>query len=432
MNSLHHYIARIINFHSQPQQLTVYEHLLKDSLTLRFHYYFYKLLQFFNIGYFSLAFYGFRTAGRFDVFTALKGESVAIVNVPSHFRAIEFVCDFSENTINPTYLKEDESRIKRLQNILRFARELAKKEHGRFLRKTLRIVCNIESKHGWVQALNVASFIFSVFAFDGIFDKENKIAISANDFSPVPLAFKYAAHNAGLKQIFVMHGQISAAESGNFFAPLDYDVSLLYGDAALQAYESWGQTTGRVVLIGFPGDSKPIKQVPEKIQYIGVCLANYYDDDTHALIGRISELYNGARFFVRCHPRQTDKPDYSAHGNIKLSRHPSMEQFADACDFVIAGNTGAQIDLLKLGCPIVHCSALDKLGHDDIGLVADNTVMLFEEDKKPTASELNQFFGSDWLQKFRKYDAMYLVGDEELAQKRQEIKDAYTSLLTSS
>lgn len=405
--------------------------MLHESGSLRRHYKTYKALNTLGLGYLVLALYGFRTAGRYDVTPHYHKPVLGFSLVPNNKNNMDNVAALSDHTIDLAYIEDGPSFAKRLANTCKHLGALSNAASWRSLNRALRVIKRIDDKYGWVQALNVASFLFGVFAFRRVFLPINKVGFTANDFSPIPQAFKYAGRQAGLKQMFVMHGQISGVESGIIFPPLNYDLAFLYGDAALQAYAASGSPVGSVVLIGFPGEASPMK-LPQKIQTIGICLANYYDESTHTAILNIGQLYEDAKILVRCHPRCAQKPDFTTTKNVSLSTHAEMDSFASSCDVVFAGNTGGQIDLLKLGCPIVHYAALDNLGDDDIGLVSDGTVLCAEDGKRLTASDLAKHFDDGWVEKFRKYDAQYLVSEAEKKEMRKNVKQAYAGLLSNA
>ncbi len=422
-------LKHIIRFYSSEQQLTVYDSMLEESASLRRQHAAYRWLKRFGLGYWVLVLYGFRTAGRYDVSTHYDSTVLGFSVVTNNQQNMEHIRRLSENALVPSYICDTAGRGARVKNMLKLASKIMRPDGWRSVRKTAQIVKFVDRRHGWIQAVNVSSFLFGVFAFRNAFGPDNKIGFTANDFSPIPLAFKYAGRKAGLKQMFVMHGQISSAESGNTFPRLDYDVAFLYGDAALQAYKAGGSPLGKVVLTGFPGVSQPLRKVPDPVKSIGVCLANYYDADTYEAILDIGKTYPQAEVYVRCHPRCDQRPDFSNVSNIALSDHSGINDFAQACNFVIAGNTGGQIDLLKQGCPVLHYPALDKLGEDDIGLVADGTVPLFRKNNPMSAAGLNNHFDREWVKKFRKYDSQYMASEEETAEMRQEVRNTYLALL---
>lgn len=424
---LYRYIGQICRFYSLSQQAKVYESILAESKTLARHFCVYQAVSGLNLGYLVLALYGFRTAAQHNVHGPIPGDLVAFAAEFSQYKSIDYVVKLSGGLMKPTWVLREESRLARLLTMLRLAGALFKKNHRRKFKKILRIIRHVDRRQGWVQALNISSFLFNVFAFGMVLTDENKVAFTANDFSPVPLAFKYAGQKAGLKQMLTMHGQISSSISGNLFPRLDYDIAYLYGKASLQAYEAAGKPKGRVVFTGFPGESLPLRAVPETIGRIGVCLANYYDSDTGKALEAIARQHPAAQILIRWHPRMSQRPLFE-EGNIAYATNGDIKNFSQACDLVIAGNTGAQIDLLKLGCPVLHFPALDKLGNDDIGLVAADTVPLYAG-KKIVAAEINKFFDAAWVEKFRVFDALYMASAAAEQNVHKEVQQAYMALI---
>gem|GEM_PF-3109876 len=426
---MYRYIVQVIDFYSLPSQLHVYENLLEESRTLRRHHCVYRALKPMKLGHFALALYGFRTAGQYNVFARERGDLVAFSAEYSQQRNIEYVCALSGGVMKPRHILHEQNRVARLWYMLRLALDICGPANGRALRKALRLIRHIDRKYSWVQAINAASFLFNAFSFRHAFTEENKAAFTANDFSPVPLAFKYASYARGLKQMLVMHGQLPVKTSETVMPRLDYDLSFLYGETALDTYRVKGEPLGRILFTGFPGESRAIRKAPEEIGSVGICLSNFYDEDTHKAIIKIGKLYAHAAVIIRCHPRMTRRPDFSGFGNISFSTFKAMSDFLQGCDFVIAGNTGAQVDMLKLGCPVAHFSKLDKFGDDDMGMVADRTVMGFDETRALTGKDIDQFFNDGWVKRFRRYDALYMATAEETRTVREDVARAYRELL---
>lgn len=421
-------IKTIIWFYRSPQQQQVYLNYLSESRMIRLTHRAYEFLNKWDLGYLVLALHGLRTAAQFYPTRPVGGELLAFAVEPNQERGIRHITRLA--ALKPSFLPEATDKMQRLGNLLTAIGHIVKKGVFTDLRVVLRIVRAVDKKEGWVVALNVASFLFNYAAFQRAFSPETKAVIYANDFSPIPLAFRAAAEKRDLIRIFTMHGQISCAASGNIFPRLDADIVCLYGDASLQSYRVGGEPTGRVFLTGFPGQSQPV-QTPVSLGTIGVALANYYDDATQNTIEKIGSLYPHAHISVRCHPQMKKKPAFPGHTNVAVSDHAGLKDFTEDCDVVIAGNSGVQIDLLKAGLPVIYCATLDKLGQDDIGLVRAGIVPV-QEDRALTAEEIGAFFGPGWVEKFRSYDAFYLMEDSHKTIVGEDIARAYKALLQSS
>lgn len=388
----------------------------------------YKLLDKIELGYIALALHGFRTTAQFYPSRKIHGELIAYAAEPNQHRNISNVARLSGGVMNPVFVPETKSKTQRLGNLLSFASRAMNREGLSTLRRLCTIVKKVEKREGWVIALNVASLLFTYISFRGAFGIESKVAFTANDFAPAPLAFKAATAAQGMKQLYAMHGQISVASSGNIFPRLNYDAAFLYGQSSLDSYRYNGEPTGCIILTGFAGKSEPLRIISEDIKNIGIALPNYYDDSTQHTIESLGELYSDCRIHVRCHPQMRRRPTFPMHPRVSASTHDSLKSFADECDFVVAGNTGAQIDILKFGCPVVYSDGLDNLGTDDIGLVGANIIPEQKESRFDKVT-INSFFDVNWTKKFRYYDAAYLADDNAMNKISSDIAEAYRKLI---
>ncbi len=421
-------IKTLILFYRSAQQQQVYANYLAESRMVRLLHRAYTFLNQWELGYIALAFHGFRTTAQFYPSHPLQGELIAFAAEANQRRNIQYITKLSGGALQPFFVPETTDKMQRLGSLLTQLTRTFRKGGWRRLKAKLRIIRQIEKREGWVVALNVASFLYNYAVFRHAFGPEARVAFSANDFSPIPLAFKAAAAANGLKQLFTMHGQISSSASGNVFPQLDYDVAFLYGDASLQSYRHNGEPTGTVFLTGFPGQSEPLRPVDGNLKTIGIALPNYYDAETQTAIEQIADLYNDCQIIIRCHPQMAKKPNFPSRPWISISNHADLKSFADVCDFAIAGNTGAQIDLLKFGCPVLYCSTLDKLGYDDMGLVREK-VLMEQGVTAFDATAINTFFNLGWPEKFRRFDAFYLIDESQRKSLGEDITRAYQKLL---
>lgn len=419
------YINTLVRFYSSEQQQQVFQNYLTESKRVRLIFIAHKYLNKIGLGYLPLALQGLRSTAQFFPVRPLEGELIALALEPNQERNIRHIVSLSDGVMNPVFVPEAKSKTQRIKSIVFLSLSSITPNGLRALVRILNIVRQIDRRYGWVVALNIAMYLFNYSMFRHAFLADAKVAFTANDFSPVPLAFKAAARANGLKQIFTMHGQISCAESGNIFPSLDCDLSFLYGQKSQDAYIAGsGEPKGYVLFTGFPGESIAMRPLTEKYKTIGVILPNYYDCDTQEKIESLGKLYSKCSLVIRMHPHMAREPKFYGFDNIRISQKNNIKSFAMECDFVLAGNTGAQIDLLKLGCPTMYCPGLDKLGNDDIGLVHAG-IILEHGPSAIDATALNAFFNDSWIMKFRAYDSSYLINDIEKSHMQDVLKELY-------
>lgn len=422
------YIRQITIFYSSEQQKKVFENYRKTNSLIRHSYKGYDLLRHHPLKYSFLCLYGIRTISSFNFKRRINSPLIAFASTNNQYKGIMRIANLCPDEIIPDFVETCNGRYKRLLNIFRFTSRILQPKARSQYRKILRIVQKIENREGWIAASNTASFLFSYVAFQNICGKNSIVAFTSNDFSPVPLGFKAATEKNGLRQMFAMHGQISSSASKNLFPKLRYHLSFLYGQHALSSYMVSAPPCGKVILTGMPGTDAPMRPIVGPLRRIGIALSNFYDTDTEHHILAIAKLYPEALIFVRKHPSANDIDKIPAHPNIAISKHKDITDFSKDCDLVIAGNTGAQLDILKAGCPTAYYDGLDKLGKDDIGLVADSIVMEQKSTSSLRTTEINDFFSLDWIKKFRECDASYQRTQSETHKMRQEIRMSYLSL----
>lgn len=425
-----HYIHRLIVFYRSPQQQQVFQNYLTKSRRIRLIHAAYRLLSKLGLGHIALALQGAISTAQFYPKRPVKGVLIALALSPNQERNIRYIAEISQGIIDPAFMPESKKRGQRIGNFILFLLSILRPGGISSLRKILSIIHKVDRHYGWVVALNIAMYLFNYIAFRRAILSDAKVAFTANDFSPIPLAFKAATREKGLRQLFTMHGQISCSASGNLFPQLDYDISFLYGKKSLDAYEAGNRKAkGKVIFSGFPGANTVIRPVIiNSSKPIGIVLPNYYDSDTHGMILTLSSIYPNRKIMLRKHPQMARVPQFRECCRVEIARHKDIQTFGSECDFILAGNTGAQIDLLKSGCPIIYCNGLDKLGYDDIGLVRAEVIP--EQKDMPLERDfINLFFGKNWPKKFRSYDASYLISDKERKEISLDISESYRALI---
>jgi hypothetical protein len=238
----------------------------------------------------------------------------------------------------------------------------------------------------------------------------------SGDSNPEEVGFIAAARVLGIPRVFVAH-----AYPTPFSPPLDFTLSILEGEQAVDARRTKGPITGDVLLAGIEGESAPLE--PRRIErprpVIGIFPPKALSWTTLAAIVEDCRRHFQARqIVIRWHPSMLEAPRL-AHRLADLTgivEYPGSASFPDVarqCDWVIAAdNSNVHLPLLKLGIPTVAVSHLglypknrsDLYGFIEHGVVFPPVASI--RDLRP--DEYAAFFSDCWVTRFKQYDASYL------------------------
>ncbi|GEO04645.1 hypothetical protein AAE02nite_23090 [Adhaeribacter aerolatus] len=154
--------------------------------------------------------------------------------------------------------------------------------------------------------------------------------IFANDHNTDPRALLLAANELSIPTIYIQHASVSTS-----FPPLQFSLSLLEGQDALDKYRQCGPITGEVKLIGMPKADKYLhdKNLSSSIRRVGVA-ANIIDEiaPIRDLLADLSREFPDIIFTLRPHPG--DKRDFSFIKDIKNNVRFSDGKKEQAFDFL--------------------------------------------------------------------------------------------------
>jgi hypothetical protein len=429
-------LKQIARFYSAPTQVAVFNSMLQSPGSMGAHFKLNTVLEKIGLGGLSWLIYGVRCAVLFKANRPIFGRILSLDRYSNHRDNIEHVNDISGGVLQPAFVPQVQNTREKFLQFLHFFCVFLP-GMVRHIPKTMRIIQSIQRRYGWASAMQSACYMVAFLRFRKLFTQETRAVITACDFGIESLALKSAARIGGLKEIFTMHGQVPSKFSkdwltDDFYPKLKSDFSFLYGRAALEFYEAVGETSGKIFFTGFRGESKPLRVLPDTIKTVGIAFANYLDDNTLEVLKALSKGYPELRFSLRFHPGMKSKPSLEGYPNMELApKGESIEEFAARVDCALFGNTGSQLDVLKVGCPIAYLNGLDAFGYDDIGLVQYGVIpefipgqhditLLHEHYKQNTA----------WAEKFRLYyDALYQADDAAKDALRRDIQVALGTIL---
>ncbi|QCR22999.1 hypothetical protein [Pontibacter sp. SGAir0037] len=180
--------------------------------------------------------------------------------------------------------------------------------------------------------------------------------IFANDHNPDARAMLYAAKHYKIPTVYIQHASVS-----NSFPPLEHDLSLLEGQAALDTYQQCGPVEGEVKFIGMPKADHYLKKrkSSNKVQRVGIC-CNTIDtlEGIVQLVTQLSLHLPDLILSIRPHPR--DNRDFNLIRGISPKAtlsNPASEgpfMFLEQQDVIIAGDSSILLEATLLNIPSIY------------------------------------------------------------------------------
>ncbi len=292
------------------------------------------------------------------------------------------------------------------------------------LRRTLRILHTIETRHGFLVACRAAAALAWYARSKAICASSRPGAVLvSSDSNPEEVGFVAAARAMSIPRVFVSH-----AYPTPFSPPLDFDLSILEGHAAVEARAKKGPIVGAIVLAGVEGKSAPldVTRFTRTNPTVGIFAPKALSWDTLAAIVEDCRRGFGARrIVIRWHPSRLDPASrLGTLGNVSdIEESPvtaALPDVARECDWVVADeNSNVHLPVLKLGIPTVAVRRLglypesrsDMYGFAAAGIVFPAVASIRDVD----AHRFAAFFADRWSERFTRYDASYLRPQDEIA-----------------
>jgi hypothetical protein len=295
---------------------------------------------------------------------------------------------------------------------------------GRLLTLVRRIRA-IDRRHGFLVSCRAAAALgYYARALAMLEARRPGALLVSSDSHPEEDGFVAAARTLRIPQVFISH-----AYPTPFTPPLDFDLSILEGEAAVEARRRKGPVKGAVLLAGLEGNSAPldVSRFERPSPVIGIFPPKAIRWETLAAIVRDCREHYGARqIVIRWHPSMlatphleqvlTDRSDI-----VESDRQASLPEVAARCDWVVADeNSNVHLPVLKLGIPTVAVKGLglyppsrsDLYGFAASGIVFPPVASI----REVNAEALRAFFADCWPSRFERYDASYLRSPGEVGQ----------------
>ncbi len=295
----------------------------------------------------------------------------------------------------------------------------------RHLRTTLRIVGVVERRHGFLVACRAAAAIAWYARSRSMFAASRPSAVLvSSDSNPEEVGFAAAARALSISRIFVSH-----AYPTPFSPALDFDLSILEGDAAVAERAKKGPIRGAIVLAGVEGESSPLDSArfsrPNPV--IGIFAPKALSWPTlAAIIDDCRHHFGAQRIVIRWHPSRLDPARLlQTLGDLSgIEESPAtapLPEVARRCDWVIADeNSNVHLPVLKLGIPTVAVRRLglypesraDMYGFAAAGVVFPPVISI----RDVQADAFAAFFADGWTERFTRYDASYLRRPQDVGE----------------
>jgi len=289
------------------------------------------------------------------------------------------------------------------------------KSRASFVR-ALRVVRRVDQMHGFLVACRTASAIAWYARGKAILRGQRlQAVVVSSDTNPEEVGFTAAARALGIPTIFISH-----AYPTPFSPPLAFDLSILGGQAEVDARRRRGAIAGEILLVGLEGESisLDVTQFDRKEPVIGIFAPKAVSWETlAAVIDDCRQYFRARQILIRWHPSMLEPPRLSHRlgdmsGIVETPRGAKLADVARECDWVIADeNSSVHLPVLKLGIPSIAVKRLGRYPEtrtDMYGLVRDRIVppaLVSIRDVRPDA--LAAFFSNGWVARFQRYDASY-------------------------
>jgi hypothetical protein len=308
----------------------------------------------------------------------------------------------------------------------------------RRLARAIRIVRAFDGRHPFLVSCRAVEAIAWYTRGRAMLEARRPGAVLVSgDSNPEEVAIVAAARVLGIAQVFVSH-----AYPTPFSPPLEFSLSILEGEEAVEARRRKGPITGEVLLAGLEGDSAPLdpRRVERANPVIGIFPPKALSWTTlAAIIDDCRTHCRASQIVIRWHPSMLEAPRLSHRVNdlsgiVEYPGSASFPEIARQCDWVIAAdNSNVHLPLLKLGIPTVAVSGLGiypKSRSDLYGFIEHGIVFPpVESIRHLRADEYAAFFSGCWVTRFKQYDASYLLPAGAI---EDEVRRAIRRLLTDS
>ena len=283
--------------------------------------------------------------------------------------------------------------------------------------RAFRIIRRVDRAHGFLVSCRVAGALAWYARAAAVLSAHKPDAVLvSSDSNPEELGFASAARARRIPTVFISHAYPTPLSP-----VLDFSLSILEGEAEVQARSRKGPIRGQVVFLGLEGDSAPldVTRFERTNPVVGIFTPKAVSWPTlSAIISDCREYLHASQIIIRWHPSMIEPPGLDQvlgdrSGVVESSPKATVWEVAVQCDWVIADeNSGVHLPVLKLGIPTVaikHLGLYPDSRSDLYGFAANEIVLPpVASIREVRADALAAFFAGRWPARFQKYDAAYL------------------------
>jgi len=404
-------VRTVIRADSDPVRQALFANLKESHLQVRLVFAVHEALRNTAVSALLVSSYGL---GVFLTVTAPRRRRASLLSVARHANARRQVARIA-GWLEPGECEQLDTRLAALPGrAIQSLSELIR-SRGSFVR-ALRVVRRIDQMHGFLVACRTASAIAWYARGKAILRAQRPQAIVvSSDTNPEEVGFTAAARALEIPTIFISH-----AYPTPFSPPLAFNLSILGGQAEVDARRRRGAITGEVLLVGLEGESISLDatQFERREPVVGIFAPKAVSwERLAAVIADCRQHFLARQIVIRWHPSMLEPPRLSHRlsdmsGIIESPRTANLADVARQCDWVIADeNSSVHLPVLKLGIPSIAVKQLGRYPEtrtDMYGLVRDRIVppaVASVRDMRPDA--LTAFFSNGWVTRFQQYDASY-------------------------
>ena len=403
----------VVRADSDSIRQALFAHLLRANTIARLVHSVHRILRRNWASALLVAGYGLRS---FLTINPPRGEHRRIVAVGVHANALHQL-DRVAALVGPGEIGRVRTNLSALLWPSTIARLLGLTLSRHHCRRALRLVHAVNCRHDFLVSCRVASTLACYARARSILKSGRAAAVLvSSESNPEEVAFASAARALHIPTIFVSHAYTTPVSP-----PLDFSLSLLEGEAALEAHRRKGVVKGQVLLIGQEGASAPLdlNRFSRSSPVIGIFAPKAVNWDTFAaVITDCRHRFHARQILIRWHPSMLERPRLdrtlgSTAGVVESSGTEILQEVASRCDWIVADeSSNVHLPVLRLGIPTISVKNIGETPEDRSDLyrfVAARIVF------PPVVSladlpldAVKTFFSDDWSERFRRYDVSYL------------------------
>lgn len=261
-------------------------------------------------------------------------------------------------------------------------------------------------------------------------DNDIEIVCISCDHSPICMAALAAARRQGKATCYMQHAPVT-----EYFPPLNYDLSVLFDRASVDAYRKAAERLNMpfnedaITILPPFAETFRMPQVDALPYRIGICLSFFPNmSRIEDLVASLSARTDVAGISLRRHPRcRHDWSNFAVMSKVDLrSQDEAGVDFFASVDIALVSNSGVAIEAMHYGRPTFFVQGADSLPDDYYGFVADGVLPIFSVE---TLNAPTLFFDAAWQKRFAQYDETAIT---PLADLRENTRRVFMEILTKA